>query len=138
MSSKAVLQPPKKTFFEQLRITVLGLSGRLPTAPAEEVAKWIKNGAVLVDVRTGFEAKKDPLPGSTNIPLAKLEGELSRLPPGKAFVTFCRRGGRAERAKNLLEANGRKAINGGGYKRVLEIVESNGSDALAGTSHSPS
>lgn len=124
MSSNTALDRPRKTFFEQLRITFLGLTGKLPTAPAEEVAKWLKDGAVLVDVRTNFEARKDPVPGATNIPLAKLEGELSRLPPGKAFVTFCRRGGRAERAKNLLEANGRKVINGGGYKSILEIVES--------------
>lgn len=123
MSSKTALDRPKESFFEQLRITVLGLSGRLPTAPAEEVATWIKNGALLVDVRSNFEVRRDPVPGATNIPLAKLEGELPRLPPGKAYVTFCRRGGRAERAKNLLEANGRKAINGGGYKTVLEILE---------------
>jgi rhodanese-related sulfurtransferase len=123
MNSKTALTRPKKSFLEQLRITVLGLSGKLPAAPAEEIVKWIKNGAVLVDVRTNFEARKDPMPGATNIPLAKLEGELSRLPPGGAFVTFCRRGGRAERAKNLLEANGRKAINGGGYKSLLKVLQ---------------
>jgi len=121
---------PKETFFEKLRITVLGLSGKLPPAPAEEVAKWIRNGAVLVDVRTNFEARKDPVPGALNIPLAKLEGELSGLPPGKAFVTFCRRGGRAERAKNLLEANGRTAINGGGYKNVQQVLKSNDSSRV--------
>jgi len=133
MNSKTALNRPKKTFFEQLRITVLGLSGKLPTAPAEEVAQWIRNGAVLVDVRTNFEARKDPVPGATNIPLAKLEGELSRLPPGKAFVTFCRRGGRAERAKNLLEANGRRAINGGGYKSVLKVLQSSESGPVEPT-----
>jgi rhodanese-related sulfurtransferase len=116
---------PKKTLLEQLRITVLGLAGKLPTPPAEEVLKWIKAGAVLIDVRSEFEVRRDPVPGATNIPLARLEGALSRLPPGKTFVTFCRRGGRAERAKNLLEANGRSAINGGGYKNVLKILESN-------------
>jgi phage shock protein E len=125
MSSKTVSGRPEKTFFEQLRITVLGLTGKLPTAPPDEVAKWIKNGAVLVDVRTNYEARKDPVPGATNIPLSKLEGELSGLPPNKSFVTFCRRGGRAERAKNLLEANGRKALNGGGFKSVLKVLESN-------------
>jgi len=125
MNSKTALNRPGKSFLEQLRITVLGLSGKLPAAPAEEILKWIRNGAVLVDVRTNFEARKDPMPGATNIPLAKLEGELSRLPPGKAFVTFCRRGGRAERAKNLLEANGRKAINGGGYKSLLKVLQGN-------------
>ena len=125
MKSNTAPNRPDKTLFEKLRITVLGLTGRLPTPPPEEVAKWIKAGAVLVDVRSQFEARKDPVPGAINIPLAGLGGELSGLPTGKAFVTFCRRGGRAERAKNLLEANGRKAINGGGFKNVLKILRSN-------------
>jgi len=92
--------------------------------PAEEVAKWIKKGAVLIDVRSKLEVRKKPVPGAINIPLVKLDDELSTLPRNKAFVTFCLRGGRAERAKNLLQANGLKAINGGGYKSVLKILES--------------
>jgi phage shock protein E len=125
MKSKPAPDRPKKTVVENLKTTVLGLRGKLPTAPPEEVAKWIKKGAVLVDVRTRIEARKNPVPGATNIPMLKLEGELSELPRNKAFVTFCLRGGRAERAKNLLQANGRKAINGGGYKSILKILDSN-------------
>jgi phage shock protein E len=121
---KAKTAAPKKTLVDNLRTTVLGLRGKLPTAPAEEVAKWIKKGAVLVDVRTPIEVRSNPVPGATNIPLLKLEGRLPELPPNKMFVTFCLRGGRAERAKNLLLANGRKAINGGGYKSMLKILES--------------
>jgi phage shock protein E len=123
MKSKTAPSRPKKTFAENLKTTVLGLRGKLPTAPPEEVAKWIKKGAVLIDVRTKIEVRKNPVPGATNIPLLKLEGALSELPRNKSFVTFCLRGGRAERAKNLLQANGRKAINGGGYKSVLKILE---------------
>jgi rhodanese-related sulfurtransferase len=67
--------------------------------------------------------RKNPVPGATNIPLLKLEGQLSELPRGKTFVTFCLRGGRAERARVMLEADGRKAINGGGYKNVLKILD---------------
>jgi phage shock protein E len=115
---------PTNALVENLLTTVLGLRGKLPTAPPEEVAKWIKKGAVLVDVRTRIEARKNPVPGATNIPLLKLKGELSELPLNRVFVTFCLRGGRAERAKNLLQANGRKAINGGGYKSVLNILQS--------------
>ena len=125
MKSKTAPARPKKTFVENLKTTVLGLRGKLPMPPQEEVAKWIKKGAVLIDVRTKIEARKNPVPGATNIPLLKLEGALSELPPNKSFVTFCLRGGRAERAKALLEANGRKAINGGGYKSILKILDSN-------------
>jgi rhodanese-related sulfurtransferase len=124
MKSNTAPDRPRKTFLENLKTTVLGLLGKLPTAPPEEVAEWLSKGAVLVDVRTPAEARKDPVPGATNIPLFKLEGQLSELPRDKAFVTFCRRGGRAERAKSLLEANGRKVLNGGGFKSVLKVLES--------------
>ena len=124
MKSKATPDVPKKSFVENLRTTILGLRGKLPVSPPEEVAKWIKKGAVLLDVRTRIEVRNNPVPGATNIPLLKLKGELSKLPRDKAFVTYCLRGGRAERAKNLLQANGLKAINGGGYKAILKILES--------------
>jgi phage shock protein E len=124
MKANTAPERPKKTFAENLRTTILGLRGKLPTAPAEEVATWIKKGAVLVDVRTRIETWMNPVPGATNIPLSKLEGALSELPRDKAFVTYCLRGGRAERAKHLLQASGREAINGGGYKSILKILES--------------
>jgi phage shock protein E len=124
MESKAAPDYPTETFFESVRTTILGLLGKLPVSPPEEVAKWIKEGAVLLDVRTGIETRRNPVRGATNIPLSKLKGELSALPRNKAFVIYCARGGRAERAKRLLLANGLKAINGGGYKAVLKVLES--------------
>jgi len=125
MSSNTSQDHPKKSLIDSLKTTVLGLLGKLPTAPPEEVAKWIGKGAILLDVRTKIEAGKNPVPGATNIPIRKLEDELSALPPNKPFVTFCLRGGRAERAKNLLQANGREVLNGGGYKNILKALEKN-------------
>ena len=115
----------EKGFIENLQTTVAGLRGKLPVSPPEEVAKWLKKGAVLLDVRTRIEVKKDPVPGAINIPLLLLKGKLSELPKGKSFVTYCLRGGRAERAKSILEANGFKVINGGGYKAILKVLEGN-------------
>jgi phage shock protein E len=124
MKSKSAPDTPKKGFIKNLRTTIQGLRGKLPVSPPEEVAKWIKKGAVLLDVRTKIEARSNPVPGATNIPLLKLKGQLAELPRNKTFVTYCLRGGRAERAKNMLEATGLKAINGGGYKAILKVLES--------------
>jgi phage shock protein E len=121
---KAAVESPRQKLIRNVKTTIRGLQGKLPMPPAEEVAKWIKNGAVLVDVRSKLEVKQNPVPGAVNIPLLKLGDELSTLPRNKTFVTFCLRGGRAERAKVMLETSGRKAINGGGYKSVLKILES--------------
>jgi phage shock protein E len=125
MESKPSPASPKKGLINSLRTTILGLRGKLPVSPPEEVAKWIKKGAILLDVRTRIEVRKNPVRGAMNIPLMQLKGELPKLPTGKAFVTYCLRGGRAERAKNLLQANGFRVINGGGYKAILKILESN-------------
>jgi phage shock protein E len=125
MKSETTPERPTKGFIKNLRTTILGLRGKLPVSPPEEVAKWIKEGAVLVDVRTRIEARNNPVRGATNIPLLRLKGELSKLPRDKAFVTYCLRGGRAERAKSLLQANGFRVINGGGYKAILKILEGN-------------
>ena len=122
---KATSNPdrPKKAFVRNVQNAILGLAGKPPVSSPEEVAKSIERGAVLLDVRTRIETKKNPVPGATNIPLISLKGQLAELARDKAFVTFCLRGGRAEKAKNLLQENGLKAINGGGYKDILKILE---------------
>lgn len=125
MKATSVPDSPKKGFIKNLQTTILGLRGKLPVSPPEEVAKWIKKGAVLLDVRSHLEVKNNPVPGATNIPLFKLKGQLAELPRNKSFVTYCLRGGRAERAKSMLEASGLKVINGGGYKAILKILEGN-------------
>jgi phage shock protein E len=123
MESRAAPDYREETFFESVRTTILGLLGKLPVSPPEEVAKWIKEGAILLDVRTAIEVKRNPVRGAKNIPLSELKGEVSALPRDKTFVLYCARGGRAERAKRLLLASGLKAINGGGYKAVLKVLE---------------
>jgi rhodanese-related sulfurtransferase len=116
-------KPPKPSFAQNVRDTFLGLAGKIPPTPPEEVARLLKRGAVLLDVRTGIEKRKNPVPGAINIPILKLKDHLDELPAGKTFVAFCLRGGRAERARKMLEANGIKAVNGGGYKAILKIVD---------------
>ena len=92
--------------------------------PPEEVAELLKKGAALVDVRSWIEAKIGMAPGATNIPLLRLKSRLKELPRDRTIVVYCGTGGRAAKAKEILEANGFKAANGGGYKAILKIQES--------------
>ena len=71
-------------------------SGTRSRRPEEEVAKLIKNGAFILDVRTGLEAKKGTAPGATNIDLLVLKRHLDELPRDRTIVTYCKSGGRAE------------------------------------------
>ena len=92
--------------------------------PPEEVAKLIKQGALLVDVRTKLEAKKGIAPGATHISLFTLKRRMDELPRDRNIVLYCGTGGRAGKAKQVLEAAGFKAFNGGGYQTILKILGS--------------
>ena len=90
--------------------------------PPEEVAKLLKKGALLVDVRSRIEARIGIAPGATNIPLFTLKRHMDELPRDRNIVLYCGTGARAGKAKEVLDAKGFKAFNGGGYKDVLKIV----------------
>ena len=101
---------------------ILG-SGTSSTRPEEEVADLIKDGAYILDVRLGLEAKKGMVPGATNIDLLVLKRHLDELPRDRTIVTYCKSGGRAGKARDILDRNGFTVVNGGSYATVLEIVE---------------
>ena len=104
-------------------------SGTSSIRPESEVARLIRDGAFILDVREAFEAKKGVAPGATNISLLKLKHHLSELPRDRTIVTYCETGGRAGKARDILERNGFKVFNGGGYETVRKIVVKNTSRA---------
>ena len=97
-------------------------SGATSVRPAKEITELIKNGAFILDVRTKIEARKGIAPGATNIPLLRLKRHLAELPHNKTLVTYCGTGERAGKAKDILEASGFKAVNGGSYEGILNIL----------------
>ena len=69
-----------------------------------------------------MEAKKGVAPGATSIPLLRLKRHLDELPRNKVIVTYCGTGERAGKAKDILEAAGFRAVNGGGYAGIVKIL----------------
>ena len=90
--------------------------------PHEEVAKLLQEGAFLVDVRSKLEACLGMAPGATNISLFRLKRRMDELPRDRNIVLYCGTGGRAGKAKQVLEAEGFKVFNGGGYQDVLKSL----------------
>jgi phage shock protein E len=109
--------------------SVLCGSGATSARPASEIRELLEKGAFLLDVRTMFEARKGMAPGATNIPLLRLKHRLADLPNYRTIVTYCGTGERAGKARDILEAAGRHAVNGGTYAGILEITRK---DQLAG------
>ena len=104
-------------------------SGTRSIAPESEVAEVIKDGAYILDVRLGLEAKKGMVPGAKNIDMLFLGRHLDELPRDRTIVTYCKTGGRAGKSRDILADNGFTVVNGGGYETVLKIVEKNQSAA---------
>ena len=107
-----------------LKVVKKALDKAMSVTPPEEVLGLIKQGALVLDVRNPDEAKEGIAPGAQNIPLSELKNHLNELPHDRTIVTYCVRGGRAAKAKTLLEAHGLKAVNGGGYAAIRKTLES--------------
>ena len=102
-----------------------------PPAPAGHVAgpvqkdpaaakQLIAQGATVLDVRTPDEYASGHLSQATNMPVQSLDpAAVEKLVGGdktKPIVTYCSKGGRAQKAKDKLEAAGfTHVVNGGGY-----------------------
>ncbi len=79
----------------------------------------VQNGAVLLDVRTREEFQMGHVPGSINIPLFQLSGELKRLNRERPVVAICESGARSSQAVLYLKSNGFEAFNGGGWRSFI-------------------
>ena len=103
---------------------MLGLLKNLFGGSSEKLSEVIKNGAVLVDVRSQGEFASGNVKGSINIPLDKLSIQLGKLKKDKTIVVFCASGIRSSQAKSILNRNGfENVINGGGWRSVQSVVE---------------
>lgn len=81
-----------------------------------DYASLIKNGAVIVDVRTTTEYNLyGHIKGSVNIPLDELPGKISRLDKKKPVITVCQSGARSKSASAYLSKLGFEVYNGGGW-----------------------
>lgn len=82
-----------------------GASGPESVSVAQAQA-LIRQGAVLLDVRSAGERRAAHIPGSLHIPLDELPGRLSTLPAGKTVVCQCASGNRSAHAARILAGAG--------------------------------
>lgn len=79
--------------------------------------------AMLVDVRSMEEYDFGHVPGAKLIPLDQVEARISEFGDDKSapIVLYCKRGVRADRAKDILTQNGFiNVTNGGGYDDMMD------------------
>jgi rhodanese-related sulfurtransferase len=85
--------------------------------PKTNYAELVKQGAIIVDVRSKGEYMGGHVKGSLNIPVDTLRNNLSKLKnKDTVIITCCASGMRSASAKSILQSNGyNKVYNGGGW-----------------------
>lgn len=83
--------------------------------PKVDCHELLRNGAVLIDVRTPAEFNSGNAKGSTNIPLDKIGAKADKIKQlKKPVVLCCRSGMRSAQATAILKGKGiTEAYNGG-------------------------
>ena len=96
----------------------------LRLSPSEANELLSGGGAVLLDVREGWEWETGRIAGAIHIPLNELPRRLSEVPADKPVVVTCHHGGRSWQAVQWLRRQGRERVGNleGGIDRwSLEI-----------------
>jgi phage shock protein E len=75
-----------------------------------ETLKAQPAGSVLLDVRTPKEFSEGYIPGALNIPIDELAMRTNELKSAKTIYVYCKMGGRAVVACEMLEAMGFKDL----------------------------
>jgi rhodanese-related sulfurtransferase len=88
-----------------------------------KVKEALRQGAVIIDVRTPHEYDQGRVPQSINIPSERIGASIERIKAMKKPVVLCCASGmRAGAAKNMLKSAGLKEVyNGGSWQAVLKI-----------------
>ncbi|MFZ4456958.1 MAG: rhodanese-like domain-containing protein [Bacteroidales bacterium] len=83
--------------------------------PKVDLAELVKQGAIILDVRTKGEFTGGHIKGSINIAVDALSSNLSKLKDKeKPIITCCASGMRSASAKSILKANGYTNVHNGG------------------------
>ena len=69
------------------------------TRPKVNLHELIRNGALIIDVRTKEEYNGGHIKGSVNIPLDKLKNHIPKLTKNLPIITCCASGMRSASAK---------------------------------------
>ena len=87
-------------------------------------AQLVKNGAIILDVRSRSEYSRGHIRGAVNIPLDELGNGLLRLrDQNKPVITCCASGMRSASARSFLKSNGiNEVYNGGNWESLQSKI----------------
>lgn len=102
----------------------MGLLNSLFGIKSKRIHSYLKEEAVMLDVRTLKEYNVDHVKGAVHIPITELKSRIEEVKQlNKPIIAYCRSGVRSAQATSILKANGIDAINGGGIAKVKSILQ---------------
>lgn len=98
---------------------IQAIKNMLGLGPKVDYKELVKNGAVIIDVRSPNEFQFGHIKNSINIPLQSIGSQLSKIDKNKVVITCCASGMRSASAKSILKAKGYSVVhNGGGWNSL--------------------
>jgi rhodanese-related sulfurtransferase len=82
--------------------------------PPVDFKELMRNGAIVLDVRSKGEYQGGHIRGSVNIPVNRLTENLSKLKKDKVIITCCASGSRSGVARKILKSNGYMQVHNAG------------------------
>ncbi len=90
---------------------------------SEVIEKYLKEGAVVIDVRTPLEYNEGHVKGSKNIVLNNIPTAVNEIKGlNKKVIAVCRSGARSGQATSFLSKQGIDVINGGPWQNVAKFL----------------
>lgn len=89
------------------------------------IGQAVREGAVIIDLRTAYEYDQGHIPHSLNIPADRIKANIGRIRDLRKPVILCCSGGSHcwEAAAYLREAGIPRVINGGDWQSLLRKVQ---------------
>lgn len=106
-------------------VAVVYLLKRAGQISTREAAAHLKNGALVIDVRSAGEFNRGHLPSAINVPLEEIETALPRRVKDRnqPLLLHCQSGMRSGMARKKLQGMGyANAFNLGSYARAAQVV----------------
>ncbi|MCX6181880.1 MAG: rhodanese-like domain-containing protein [Bacteroidetes bacterium] len=104
---------------------IKSLKSILGLGPKTNYAQLIKEGAIILDVRSQGEFASGHISKSLNIPVDSLKNNLGQLKDkNKVIITCCASGIRSGIAKGVLKSSGyANVINGGSWSTLKNKIK---------------
>ena len=101
----------------------MSLLGKLFGMKSVNYQQLVKEGAVILDVRSPGEFQGGHIKGSINVPLQSIQSSLGKIPKNKTIITCCASGMRSASAISILKSAGYADVhNGGGWMSLKSKI----------------